>query len=178
MWNIEKVLSKHLVKEVNDYKLFLQYYKIFKRQGHVSISMNSFFQTCRGLVRNSEFIAQHIPEVIHEQVSLQKPLFMSSGQYIIDLQGFRISAHEFIMREFCIVSCDAGLLFHCLVKLHCEITEFGVGNQKQVESLTQNFHNLEWDTSYGYNITHIRRRIFQCVQVMLYSFVQVLKKCS
>ena len=56
---------------------------------------------------------------------MEKPISMCSEQYIIDMQGFKISAHEFIMREFCIVSCDASVLFQCLVNLPCEITELG-----------------------------------------------------
>jgi len=161
MWNTGKVLSKHLLKEVNDHEVFMEYYEIYKRQGHVSISMNTFFKSCRELVHNSEFIAQLIPDVIHEQFSVENSVSVSSDQYIIDVHGFKISAHEFIMREFCIIACDASLLFHCLVKLPCDITEVGVGYQKQVQWLTQNFHGLHWDITNGYSVSHLRRIIFQ-----------------
>jgi len=93
VWDTGKVLSKHLLNQVNHHETFVEYYEIFKRQGHVSISMNTFFKSCRELFHNSEFIAQLIPDVIHEQFSVEKSVSVSSEQYIIDVQGFKISAH-------------------------------------------------------------------------------------
>jgi len=39
--------------------------------------MNTFFKCCRELVHNSEFIAQLIPDVIHEQFSVGTSLSVS-----------------------------------------------------------------------------------------------------
>jgi len=50
LWNTVKVLSKHLVNQVNHHETFLEYYEIFKRQGHASVSMNTFFKCCREFV--------------------------------------------------------------------------------------------------------------------------------
>jgi len=101
---------------------------------------------------------------------------VSSEQYIIDVHGFKISAHEFIMREFCIVACDASLLFHYLVKLPCEITEVGLGYQKQW--LTENFHGLHWNTANGYSVSHLRRKNFQLCSSNAIFFAKVLKRYS
>ena len=64
VWNTGSVISKHLV---NDHKTFVNDYEMYKREGHVSISMNSFFKSCRQLIRDSEFISQLILNVIEEQ---------------------------------------------------------------------------------------------------------------
>ena len=49
------------------HKTFVDYYEIYKREGHVSISMNVFFfKKCRLVVRDTEFIAQLIPTIIEQ----------------------------------------------------------------------------------------------------------------
>jgi len=81
------------------------------------------------------------------------------------MQDFKMTSSEFIACEFCIVSSDATLMFHCIVKLPCEMVELAIGYQKQCEWLIENFHGLSWDTSNGYCITHIRRIIAQLCEV-------------
>ena len=134
--NTGSVISKHLLNHVNDHKTFVDYYEIYKREGHVSISMNVFFKKCRLLVRDTEFIAQLIPTIIEQQFCPVKSL-LCSRQYIIDMQGFKISSHEFIAREFCLVATDASMMLHCMIKLPCEMQDLPLGYQKQSEWLTK-----------------------------------------
>ena len=76
VWNTGSVISKHLLNHVNDHKTFADYYEIYKREGHVSISMNVFFKKCRLLVRDTEFIAQLIPTIIEQQFCPVKVYFV------------------------------------------------------------------------------------------------------
>ena len=73
VWNSDSVISIHLV----NHKTFVDYYEIYKREGHVSISLNVFFKKCRLLVRDTEFIAQFIPMIIEQQVCPVKSLACS-----------------------------------------------------------------------------------------------------
>jgi len=158
VWNTGSVISKHLMNHINHPEVFHEYYEVFQRQGHVSISKNTFFKKCITLMKDREFVAQLIPTIIEQQfATADQSVSGCSNQYIIDMQGFKISSHEFIIREFCLMACDASMLFHCMVNLPCEITELPLGYQKQVEWLTQNFHGLKWDSSNGYSVAHLRK---------------------
>jgi hypothetical protein len=182
VWNTGTVIAKHLVNHVSDPKLFGEYYEIYKRLGHDHISMNKLFEKCNDLVHDTIFIAQIIPHVVQQQFAC-KSRFVHRNQYIIDVQGFKYfngSKHslsnEFVMREFCIVSTDGTVLFHCLVKLPCHMNDLPAGLQRQNQWLTEKFHGLKWDSTNGYTITHIRKIIFMLCKGDAMFFCKGLEK--
>jgi hypothetical protein len=158
VFNTGSIIFNHLISQINHPEIFGEYYEIYKCHGHESISLKSFYNSCNELICNREFIAQLIPLIIQQHsAQVNKPIEGLSNQYIIDVQGFKMSDYEFIMREICIMSCDATFLLHCIVKLPCEITELTLGYQRQTEWLINNFHGLNWNTNNGYSIPQLRR---------------------
>ena len=157
VWNTGTVIGKHLLNHLSSPAVFGEYYEIYKRNGHEHISENKLFEKCNVLLRDIVFIAQLIPHVIQEQSSSSKLCLVEPNHYIIDLQGFQYfsdSKHsEFVIREFCLVSINGTVLFHCLVKLPCHMHELSVGIQKQNQWLTKMFHGLEWDSTNGYTVS-------------------------
>ena len=159
IWNTGVVIAKHLSHHVSDPKLFTEYYEIYKRSGHENISVNKLVKKCRSLVSDSDFIEQIIPYVLKQQFTSMK-ILLCTKQYLIDIQGFKIWLHEFIIREFCTVSCDALFMFHCIVQLPCPLSDLACGNQGQIEWLTQNLRELSLDNTNGYTIFQIRKLLF------------------
>jgi hypothetical protein len=162
VWNTGTVIGKHVLNHLSNPAVFEEYYDIYQRLGHEHISKNKLFEKCNVLVHDTVFIAQLIPHVLHEQ-SVSKMCLMQSHVYIIDVQGFTyfndLKHSEFVMREFCLVAMDGTILFHCLVKLPCHMHELSVGLQRQNQWLTEKFHGLQWDSTNGYTITHIRKML-------------------
>lgn len=91
----------------------------------------------------------HLPHPVEQQFY---PI--CSRQYIFYVQGFTILSHEFIVRKFSLVACDANLMFHYMIKLPYEISQLTPGLQKQAKRLTQNVHGLSWDSTNNYTLTH------------------------
>jgi hypothetical protein len=160
VWNTGTVIGKHLLNHLSNPAVFSEYYDIYKRNGHEHISENKLFEKCNVVLRDTVFIAQLIPHVIQEQ-SASKFCLVQPNHYIIDLQGFSASKHnDIIIREFCLVSMNGTMLFHCLVKLPCPINDLPIGLQRQNQWLTKMFHGLEWENTNGYTVSHIRKLIF------------------
>jgi hypothetical protein len=164
VWNTGTVIAQHVETHINHPEIFQDYYEHFQQQGHFHIGKNTVFKVCHQFIKDPECIAQLITLILEQENPIDSGL-LSTRQYILDFQGFKISANEYIMREFCLVACDATLLFHCMVKLPCESYDLPVGYQRQVEWLTRNLHGLHWDTTNGYTVSHIRHIVSQCCEM-------------
>ena len=166
VWNTGTVIAQHVSSHMNDPELFGEYYSIFVAQGHTHILKRPLLNIVHQFIKDPECIAQLIPLVLEQQQQLN-PVglrVLCARQYIIDFQGFKISANEYIIREFCLVACDATLILHCLLKLPCERSDLAVGYQRQVDWLTNNLHGLEWNITNGFSVLHVRHLVAQCCE--------------
>ena len=92
------------------------------------------------------------------------------------MEGFKISSHEYVEREFCLVATDASMMFHCMIKLPCEMQDLPLGYQKRSEWLTLNFHGFSWDSTNGYTVTRVRRLLTQLGEVDAVFFCKGMEK--
>lgn len=150
------VIARELKLHMNQHETFLEYYELFKKGHECFISMNVLLKKLNTVVHDPEFIGELIPIVCKSAEQKCK------NEYVIDVQGFKISATEFVIREFCVSACDGTLNFHCLVKLSCEYNDLPFTYQKQVDWLTSHLHGFAWNSSNGYTVSHIQHVLFQC----------------
>ena len=124
---------------------------------------------------DTEFIAQNISYVLEQQfIPVKTPV--CTKQYLIDIQRFKICSHEFIIREFSIVSCNATFIFRSNVTVQCPLSDLACGYQRQIHWLTQNLHGLTWNNTNGYNIVLIRKLLFQWCEADTVSLQWTTKK--
>ena len=162
VWNTGFVIANYIQSHLNDPELFKDYYELFVQQGHSHILKTTLFNVICQFIRDPECIAQIIPVIVKQNKTLTSSRVLSARQYIIDFQGFKISPKEYIIREFCLVACDATLIFHSLLKLPCERCDLAAAYQTQVDWLTHHLHGLQWNTANGYTVSHIRHILSQC----------------
>ena len=65
---------------------------------------------------------------------------------IVDMQGFKDTNNEFIVKEFSLFT--KNIKFHDIIKSPFEFMETGESSTKSIEWLTRNYHGIAWNDGY------------------------------
>lgn len=66
----------------------------------------------------------------------------------VDLQGFRTTNDEFILKEFCLINGGSEFVLHVNVIPPCDFTDLSSKYQRQAKWLTKFFHGIEFDSGF------------------------------
>lgn len=83
--------------------------------------------------------------------------------YILDFQGFKSVANDFIVKELAIVSTDGQFYELQLFQPPCDFNELPQHLQKQVVWLEKRYHGLYWAS--GYKNYNSLKDVFKCVTI-------------
>lgn len=60
----------------------------------------------------------------------------------VDVQGFKIKANQFVVKEICIVA--GNVLFHDIITSPCKYEELSTVDQTNCKWLEKNYHGIKW----------------------------------
>ena len=72
--------------------------------------------------------------------------------YFVDLQGFKTSSNNFIVKEIAILCNNNYIFHHFIIKPPCKFKNLNEEEQKQIKWLEHHHHGLQWSaghTTYG-----------------------------